>query len=475
VVRTSGANYINVLGGSAVQSLLGAPLGYNLGGASVPSSTVFPDNTFRVFDDVDSTKQLALQTSGITTATTRTVTAQNSDGTMALIAGADKAIQFNNNGVSGGNATEFSYDTTLKSVGIATPGTADASLEIGANGNRQYGFRFSDTTNTNASAEIYGISSRLSSATAGATRGISSTPTNTKASGSASTGFYTLPTGGAATFLRGTHVVLRGSLVQYGLDVDALGTGGVTDTTQGVKAVASIGTNVIGGSFTTALGTNCTAVQALATGAGTNNIGVDARASAGVTNIAIKSTGKAQYSATGDMGTNNEAFASKLYVDTKVSAVDYARFSQIDELTFDNFVALQGSTKLSGHSTGIQFSNAMPYDCRTTGTITKISGIIGRSCVDAGSISAPVMVNMVVYKLASNGLSFTSIGTIQIPLIGGVTVGTSNTLAVTNLNYIVTTSIAVSLGEKLALGFDSITGSANASRIADSLFTLTIE
>ncbi|HSA92502.1 MAG TPA: right-handed parallel beta-helix repeat-containing protein [Terriglobales bacterium] len=45
----------------------------------------FADNTFRVTDDVDSTKKLAFQISGFTTATTRTLAPPNADGTLAIL------------------------------------------------------------------------------------------------------------------------------------------------------------------------------------------------------------------------------------------------------------------------------------------------------------------------------------------------------------------------------------------------------
>ena len=53
------------------------------GGASGVSSE-FVDNTFRVHDESDVTKELAFECSGITTATTRTVTIPDQSGTMAL-------------------------------------------------------------------------------------------------------------------------------------------------------------------------------------------------------------------------------------------------------------------------------------------------------------------------------------------------------------------------------------------------------
>src|SRR6056300_303864 len=52
------------------------------GGAAFP--TEFIDSTFRILDDGDNSKEIAFQASGITTATTRTLTVQDADGTLAL-------------------------------------------------------------------------------------------------------------------------------------------------------------------------------------------------------------------------------------------------------------------------------------------------------------------------------------------------------------------------------------------------------
>jgi len=50
------------------------------------AATTFADNVFRVTDNGDATKQLAFEVSGITTATTRTVTVPDANLTMAGIA-----------------------------------------------------------------------------------------------------------------------------------------------------------------------------------------------------------------------------------------------------------------------------------------------------------------------------------------------------------------------------------------------------
>jgi hypothetical protein len=49
------------------------------------SRFAFPDNLFRVFDDGDNTKRIALDVGGVTTGTTRTLTAQDANGTLALV------------------------------------------------------------------------------------------------------------------------------------------------------------------------------------------------------------------------------------------------------------------------------------------------------------------------------------------------------------------------------------------------------
>lgn len=56
-------------------------------GGAAGVTTEFADNTFRVFDETDPTKIMALSVGGITTATTRTITVPDADGTMVLTAG----------------------------------------------------------------------------------------------------------------------------------------------------------------------------------------------------------------------------------------------------------------------------------------------------------------------------------------------------------------------------------------------------
>lgn len=66
-----------------VFSLLGQPLGAQTGGSGAVASNQFVDSSFRIFDDGDSTKEIAFEASGITTSTTRTITVPDSDITLA--------------------------------------------------------------------------------------------------------------------------------------------------------------------------------------------------------------------------------------------------------------------------------------------------------------------------------------------------------------------------------------------------------
>jgi hypothetical protein len=64
--------------------LRGVIPGFNLGAASTPSVSEFSDDVFRINDNTDPTKQIAFESSGITTGTTRTLTSPNKSGTILL-------------------------------------------------------------------------------------------------------------------------------------------------------------------------------------------------------------------------------------------------------------------------------------------------------------------------------------------------------------------------------------------------------
>ena len=80
---TGGGTWTNLLGGTAVQSLLGLRPGYNLGGASGSPLNIFQDDLFELYDHLDSTKRIEFELSGLSTDQTRILHIQDKDGTLA--------------------------------------------------------------------------------------------------------------------------------------------------------------------------------------------------------------------------------------------------------------------------------------------------------------------------------------------------------------------------------------------------------
>jgi hypothetical protein len=95
--------------GSVVDLRRGDLLGAR-GGASSPE-TEFPDNTFNIFDATDNTKILAFQLDQITAGNTRTLTAPDADGIIALTSQSDGTIAHGTDlsGVGGGEDDHTEY------------------------------------------------------------------------------------------------------------------------------------------------------------------------------------------------------------------------------------------------------------------------------------------------------------------------------------------------------------------------------
>lgn len=103
------------------------------GGATV-GQTEFIDNTFRILDEGDSTKEIAFQASGITTATTRTLTVQDADGTIALSGVANfgtGVTSMTDHGVLLGSGTSPITVTTAATDGQAFLGATGADPAFG--------------------------------------------------------------------------------------------------------------------------------------------------------------------------------------------------------------------------------------------------------------------------------------------------------------------------------------------------------
>ena len=82
----------------------------------------FRDNMFEVVDNSDNTKKVALEVSGVTTGTTRTLTVPNKDGTIAVTSdlAAVSALSTNDNTLATG-----SYSATASSTVTVTTGSAN--------------------------------------------------------------------------------------------------------------------------------------------------------------------------------------------------------------------------------------------------------------------------------------------------------------------------------------------------------------
>jgi microcystin-dependent protein len=104
----------------------------------------FLDTVFRVYDQADSTKRVALETSGITTGNTRTLTVPDASGTIALTghthaAGTDLTglVPVANGGTGAGTAAagfDALAPTTTRGDLIARGASSNARLAVGASG-----------------------------------------------------------------------------------------------------------------------------------------------------------------------------------------------------------------------------------------------------------------------------------------------------------------------------------------------------
>ena len=156
--------YTNANGGTWQElgtfSLLGQPLGVRGGGSGAAAATEYSDAQFRIFDNVDSTKEIAFEASGITTGTTRTITVPDTDVTISaygatLIDDANTTVAQATLGLTIGTDVQ-AWDTNLDEIAalsvtdgnfIVANGTA-WSVESGATARSSLGVDAAGTDNS---------------------------------------------------------------------------------------------------------------------------------------------------------------------------------------------------------------------------------------------------------------------------------------------------------------------------------------
>jgi hypothetical protein len=112
-------------------------------GSGTAAATEFPDNTFRIFDDGDSTKEIAFQADQITTATTRTLTVQDADGIIALsgVANFGTGVQtLTDHGVLVGSGTDPITALSVGTTGQLLVGVSGADPVFGSSANADFTF-----------------------------------------------------------------------------------------------------------------------------------------------------------------------------------------------------------------------------------------------------------------------------------------------------------------------------------------------
>lgn len=120
----SNGTITNLSGGTAVQDLRGLAVGFNLGGAGGSDQTSFADNIFSIFDNGDATRIIAFEASGISAGTTRTLTVQDGNGTLAYI---------NNQTFTGTTVTTnltVSATTTFNGIAYKFPATDGSNGQL---------------------------------------------------------------------------------------------------------------------------------------------------------------------------------------------------------------------------------------------------------------------------------------------------------------------------------------------------------
>jgi hypothetical protein len=206
-------------------------------GTSLASQVEFPDNTFRIFDEADDTKELAFSVGGFTTSTTRTITPPDEDVTFdRLWSGGIKSVTAEANGIAvydtsgtDSNVTFYNSTPTLQARILSSASALSFDLWTGA------AWEDAITANHNGAVELYYDNAKVLSTNAGGIivqdnsganpdirlRDDAGTEHGRITSGA--TNFYLQLWNGAA-YEKGFHFDLSGSATVYYDDIKALAT-----------------------------------------------------------------------------------------------------------------------------------------------------------------------------------------------------------------------------------------------------------
>jgi len=178
----SGGIFTNLLGAGEFQDERGFPLGTAGGGSGSGSAiTNFSDANFTIYNSADPTRIMDFDASEITTGTTRTLTIPDNSGVIGIVAGSNKEVQYNDNGVLGSssnftwNDTALSIETGIHNIYIIdslhTPlsATGEKNTIVSSSNNGHYittgdfnsffGFTSGENTTTGNGNSFFGVSS----------------------------------------------------------------------------------------------------------------------------------------------------------------------------------------------------------------------------------------------------------------------------------------------------------------------------